>query len=251
MARIIAVAAVLVCLALAACGGGDRPGGGPTQDAATRPNVMPKQTVAERGVGGERPGADAKAVTGLQASAGRRYMNDSDNDPENDEDNDDSNGKKIDEDNDPREDHLPTQNRIYHDSDDRFIVRFGVKANAADARAVASVVARYRVAAAASDGAKACSLMYSTLAEAVVEDYGRAPGPAYLRGAQTCAELMSRLFAHLHGELTGAVDVTSVRVKRNDGFALLGSSHAPARYVKVHRERGVWKIEALTLLTLP
>src|SRR5665213_1011485 len=47
-----------------------------------------------------------------------------------------------------------------HDKDDFGIVYFGQPATASEARFIASLVKRYYAAAAASDGARACALMY-------------------------------------------------------------------------------------------
>ena len=52
-------------------------------------------------------------------------------------------------------------------------------ASAADRRAVTALIKRYYAAATAGDGATACSMLYITLAEAVVEDYGHgSAGPS-------------------------------------------------------------------------
>jgi hypothetical protein len=181
---------------------------------------------------------------------GQRYLNDGDRDPTNDEDSDDIGGKKVDEDNDLREDHLPVQNQSYHDGDDD-LVRFGEPASAADRRAITSVFKRYQAAAVAEDGVTACHLLYSSFAEAIPEDYGQPPGPSYLRGGKTCQAVMTMLFRHSHDELTSAFDVTGVRVVRNQGVALLGSRKAPASYLDMRRERDVWKVGALIAAPVP
>jgi hypothetical protein len=196
-------------------------------------------------------GETAVTAAASQTTPGGPYLNDGDKDPSSDEDPDDLNGKKIDDDNDYLGDHAPTQNNSYHDSDDHSIVSFGHPASAAGRQAVTAVVKRYQAVAAAADGAAACSLMYSRFAAVVPEDYGQAPGPAYLRGDTTCSAVMSALFKHSHGELTRTFDVSEVRVARNQGFALLGSGTAPASYLDVRRERGIWKVDALTAVPLP
>jgi hypothetical protein len=206
------------------------------------------------GKGSDRAGVHDKTAVSAMASqtpSGGPYLNDGDNDASSDEDPDDLNGKKIDNDNDYLGDHAPTQNSSYHDGDDHSIVSFGHPAGAADKQAVTAVVKHYYAVAAAADGAAACSLMYSGFAAVVPEDYGQAPGPAYLRGDTTCSAVMSALFKHSRSELTRAFDVSEVRVARNQGFALLGSRTAPASYLDVRRERGVWKLDALTAVALP
>jgi hypothetical protein len=156
-----------------------------------------------------------------------------------------------DSDSDTDNDHKDDAGRGYYDKDDGVIRSYGHAASAADARTLAGVVERYYQAAATSDGALACSLTYSVLAEAIPEDYGQAPGPSYLRGAKTCQAVMSRLFQHRHGELTGAVEVTGVRVEGKRAYVLLGSVARPASFVPLQREAGAWKIDGLLSSALP
>jgi hypothetical protein len=200
--------------------------------------------------GTSKHGEEAPVRNISHPAFGPRYLNDGDKDPTNDEDSDDIGGKKVDEDNDLREDHLPAQNQSYHDGDDD-LVRFGKPASAADRRAITSVFKRYQAAAVAEDGITACHLLYSSFAEAIPEDYGQPPGPSYLRGGKTCQAIMTMLFRHSHDELTSAFDVTGVRVVRNQGVALLGSKKAPASYLDMRRERGLWKVGALIAISLP
>lgn len=225
----------LLGLGVMACGGTSKGAVSVSQPSSAA--VVSSDTVAARTIPHLTPG--------------ERYLNDGDKDPSSDEDHDNLNGKKIDEDNDPREDYVPTQNHSYHDSDENDIVRFGRPAGIADKRAVITVVKHYQEAALTGDAAKACSLLYSTFAETVPEDYGQAPGPAYLRGGTTCQAVMSMLFKHFHSELTSTFDVTGVRVMGNRGITLLGSRTRPASHIDVRRERGVWKVDALLAVPLP
>jgi hypothetical protein len=125
---------------------------------------------------------------------------------------------------------------------------FGHPASSADARAVTALVKRYYAAGAAGDGAAACHLIYSTLAESVPEDYGRPPGPPSLRGT-TCAVVISKMFKPLQRRLSvesATLKVAAVRVSFNLGSVQLGfAGHKPDRYVLVHRELGRWKMDLL------
>jgi hypothetical protein len=79
----------------------------------------------------------------------------------------------------------------------------------------------------------------------------RSPGPAYLRRATSCAEVMTRLLDHFHSRFAAAPTVTSVRSKSDEAYALLGSRTTPASYVILRRERGSWKINGLLGGPLP
>jgi hypothetical protein len=132
----------------------------------------------------------------------------------------------------------PTGSR--YDSDDDF----GPVASAADERAIVAVVKRYYAAAAAGNGAKACSLLYALLAETVVEEYGHLPT---LRG-DTCAAVLSKLFAKNHQELETKVArlrPTRILVNGARGWALLSFGTTYERRVFVHREGRAWKIDVL------
>jgi hypothetical protein len=195
-------------------------------------------------------GAPAMAVP--SAISSQRYLNDGDAEKVNDGDMDNRNGNHEDHDADSSEEYEETyDNNRYHDSDDSSILAYGHAAGAAKKRAIAAAVKRYYMAAAAGDGATACSMLVSSIARAAPEDYGQAPGPAYLRGAKTCAAVMSLLFKHDHSQLTGMIAVTGVRVEGNQARALLGSTTMPAGYISVERERGAWKIDALLGGALP
>jgi hypothetical protein len=153
-------------------------------------------------------------------------------------------------DNDADLDDDAIKNKGYYDGDDSVVSASGRAASVAEERAVAAVVKRYYAAAAASDGAKACRLIYSTLREAIPEDYGQPPGPAYSRG-KTCAVVMSKTFAHSHSQLVGGLTVTGVRVEGREARVLLGSRTLPASFILVRRERGAWKISELLGQPLP
>jgi hypothetical protein len=153
-------------------------------------------------------------------------------------------------DNDADFDNDTNEDTGYYDSDDNGIRAYGHAASAADRRTIATLVSRYFAAAAAGDGTKACPLIYSILAEAIPEDYGQPPGPAYARG-KTCAVVMSKLFEHSRSQVAGGFEVTGVRVEGNQARALLGSRTIPASFIVAKREHGVWKIDVLLGQPLP
>lgn len=145
------------------------------------------------------------------------------------------------------------EDRDGRDADDQEVLGFGQRAAGAETRTVAVLVKRYYAAAVRFDGKQACSMLYSTTAEAVPEDYGEKPGPAYLRG-KTCATVMAKLFKHDRRQLSAAerkLKVTEVRVAGNRGVALLDLGAKPERHMLVHREFGVWKIGAFMDAGMP
>lgn len=129
---------------------------------------------------------------------------------------------------------------------DNNIPAYGHEASASDKRAVTVLVKRYYAAAAANDGSTACSLLYSNLANAVPEDYGKPPGPVYARG-KTCAVVMSKVFEHLAGRRAdlAATKVTDVRIYRDHGFAELRSTRTPKGEIFVERQGRSWRVGAL------
>lgn len=87
------------------------------------------------------------------------------------------------------------------DDTNNSVLHFGHAANATDTQAITTLIKRYYTAALAENGAKACSMMYSTLAESVPEDYGQSPpGEPYMRGT-TCPAVLKLLFKHEHLQL--------------------------------------------------
>lgn len=133
------------------------------------------------------------------------------------------------------------------DVDDAQILGFGRAAGVLEAATVTALVKRYYARAAAGDGAEGCMMLYSTIAESIVESYGRPPGPPALRG-KTCATVMSKLYGQRHRELAEAASklrVAGVRVKGDQGLALLSLGGVSEPHVLVRREDGAWKIDVL------
>jgi hypothetical protein len=137
-----------------------------------------------------------------------------------------------------------------YDGDDGPVLHFGHAASAAEERAVAALVKRYYAAGAAGDGATACSLIDSLLAESVVEEYAQSPA---LRG-KTCAEVLSKLFRRRHRELAGDIATlkpTVVRVSGDRGLALVRFGATRERRLLLRRERGAWKMDVLLDVGVP
>lgn len=124
---------------------------------------------------------------------------------------------------------------------------YGHAASTTDRQAIASVVKTYYTAAAAGDGAKGCSLMYSLFAEEIPEVYGEPPGPPWLRGT-TCPAVMSKVFKRRRRQMIidhTTLRVTAVRVKRLRALVMLSFDNMPQRDILVHREHHAWKVDNL------
>jgi hypothetical protein len=238
--RYLSIVFAIVLLAVAVCACGD------TAKTASSAHDVSSTGASPSGppVKYVSPLVRSESLTGARA----HYLNDGDNDPIGDEDPD----NRRDDDNDASWDYQPetNENNEFRDGDDSSIVTFGAKASAPEAQAIAAIVKRYYVAASVSDGGKACATILPGFAAAIPLDYGR-DGSAYLRGAKTCQAVMTRLFKHLHHELSVPPTVVAVRVSGERALALLGSRKMPASYIDLQRERGAWMIDELTGSRMP
>jgi hypothetical protein len=137
-----------------------------------------------------------------------------------------------------------TPNETRHDKDDDAIEDFGKAADAAEEKAVASLVKRYYAAAAEGDGNKGCTMLFSLLAESVVPDFGEPPGPPALRG-KTCGAVLSKIFKQRHRQFvadSAMLRVVGVRIMGKQGYALLKTAAFPRGSILLRRERTVWKL---------
>jgi hypothetical protein len=139
----------------------------------------------------------------------------------------------------------------YEDSDDRETHAYGRPATAAQAAALTALVRSYYAAAAADEPARACSLTYYARAEELSEEYDGPPGPHWLSGVKTCADVLGRVFAHYRAELRAPVFVTSVRVYGNHAQVLVGFKTVPAGFLMAHREAAGWKVDSMLARPLP
>jgi hypothetical protein len=231
---LVLLAVVPLGLGSTACGGAGK-GTGSASRASSHPAAA--------------GGASATIVSGV-APALSSLKGDSDDDGT-DEGRTNNTATTPDSDVDFDNDYKDNASKGYYDNDDQSVRAYGHAVSATDKHALTAVVERYYAAAAAGDGATACSLIKPSFARAIPEDYGQAPGPAYLRGAKTCPAVMSLLFRHSHGQLTGAIEVTGVRVMGNQAFVLLDSMTVPASFINVERTGGAWRIVGLLGRPLP
>lgn len=191
-------------------------------------------------------GGAEKSTSVASRASSLGFKGDEDDDEESAESNSNNSGDKdADFDNDAKD-----KRRGYHDSDDNVVLTYGHAASSAEQKALTDVVTRYYAAAAAGNGASACSMITSTFVQAIPEDYGQSPGPVYLRG-KTCAAVMTLLFKHEHKRLAAAPEITQVRVGDKQAYVFLGSQAVPASFVTMEREGGVWKVAGLLAQALP
>jgi hypothetical protein len=129
-----------------------------------------------------------------------------------------------------------------HNDDDEKVLFFGHAANSAERQTSVALITDYYAAAAAENGAKACSLLASFIAESVVENYGNT---AALRG-KSCAVVMSKLFKQKHQMLVGesaSLKVIRVRVEGDKALAFLYFPEIPeVRQITERRTGETWKI---------
>jgi hypothetical protein len=134
------------------------------------------------------------------------------------------------------------------DTNNDSTLNFGHAADTADTQAITFLIKRYYAAAYAENGARACKMIYSTLEEAVPEDYGQSPpGQPYMRGT-TCAAVLTLLFKHDHPQLTiefPKLKISRVRLMEHHGIAILHFGALPERQISVGREGHIWKVDGL------
>jgi hypothetical protein len=130
---------------------------------------------------------------------------------------------------------------------DDYISTYGHEAAGAERQKIIALVKRYYSDVVAGNGAAACSLLSPSLARAVPEDYGQAPGPPALRG-KTCATVLSKLSSNVSGQpaaVLAATKITGVRLRGGQGFVQLSSSAMPTGELAVERRAGSWRVEVL------
>lgn len=121
----------------------------------------------------------------------------------------------------------------------------GKRADPAERLTVTALVKRYYTAAAAEDGGEACKLLYSTIASGLAE--GQAQSTQ--RAGASCAAALSRLFKQQHPSLVAddvpTMSVIEVRVKGEFATATLGFRAVPVAGIRLEREAGIWRMDAL------
>jgi hypothetical protein len=133
----------------------------------------------------------------------------------------------------------------FPDADDRSTFAYGHRPGGEERRRLAAIVRRYYGLAAAGDGAGACAMLEPSLAGTVAQDYGRAPGPRYLRGSDSCKVVMSRLFRHVGKSLSEAIRVVDVGVQGRDAQVIFSSRQLPASMIDLARYGSSWRLRDL------
>jgi hypothetical protein len=225
--------ASVACLCFCGCGDRSVAGGSPQRSAVRKTAESASATTVAFGV--------AKSLQNLKG----------------DEDDDEGESTTMgtepngDADQDTDNDRADSAKNTYYDKDDGPVRAYGHRARPREKRRFESIVGGYYRAAGADDGVAACSLIDPQFVKAIPEDYGKAPGPGYLRGATTCPQVMRRFFRHEHGQLTIPIEVVGVRVGHELTYVLLGSETAPARAMLLRRTGHLWGILGLTASPLP
>ncbi len=183
---------------------------------------------------------------GPAAAGAARLLSDGDSDNPSDIDGDSHDGSE-DRDNDAR---TPAA-YAYHDRDDGEALAVGQAAAPLERRTIASVVERYYRSAASMDGAAACALLEPSVARSLPNDYGKGAGPAYLRGARSCAVVLTAVSRRLRAELAAPVSVTNVRVSRRGARAFVGSATMPAGELGLSRSGDRWWVAQMIADPLP
>lgn len=143
----------------------------------------------------------------------------------------------------------------HDDTNNNSIFNFdGKEASTSERRLITTLIKRYYALALAGDGAKACSIIYSRLAESLPEDYGQSAGPIFMRGAKTCQAALTLLFTHYHDQLAIEIPklvVGRIRIHERHGTVLLTFGSLRGQYTSVIREGKVWRIAVLLGASLP
>jgi hypothetical protein len=228
-------AGALLGLGAVACGGAAHVGGSSSSTASDSAAAS----------------AQTEPITTSVIPPGQGLRGDGDADNPNDVDgNGDSDSARVGGPDTDTDNPVPASYRL-PDEDDRATFAYGHAPSPAVERTIAGIVERYFAAAAAQAGVTACSLLSQGLARSVAQDYGRAPGPLYLRGGKTCSSVLSMLFRHLHGELAAAVKVLQVRLDGTGAQVVFSSSKMRASDVVLTEQGGSWRIEGLLGRPLP
>jgi hypothetical protein len=132
--------------------------------------------------------------------------------------------------------------------DDMPVMAYGRPAGHEEERKITELLRHYYAAAAAANGVRVCSLLFSRVAEEAPEEYGQSGGPGAL-GGKTCVSVISELFKRRHRRQvaeSSTFAMTGVRVLGGNGLALLRFAGSPGPFeIEVRRETGKWKIMEL------
>lgn len=135
-----------------------------------------------------------------------------------------------------------------YDGDDGAVRSYGHHASPAEARQAASLLKSYYAAAAASNGTKACPLLYGIIAETMAEEY------EHILNTKTCATTMSKLFSMEHGRFVrdnATFKFESLHVAGSSAKALITFGSPIEHLMLMHRERKDWKLRVVFDTLLP
>ena len=129
--------------------------------------------------------------------------------------------------------------------DTLYPVGYGQEASQSDKLKIATLIVSYYSAAVASDGAKACRLLDSTLAAGLNEGAGASTQGANSPCALTLSHLFEREHQHLKADDVSQMEMIDLRVKGGHALATLGFKTRPIGEMPLTNEQGAWKIDAL------
>jgi hypothetical protein len=132
------------------------------------------------------------------------------------------------------------------DGEDTFVsANDGKKADPTVTRDVTALVKRYYAAAAAENSALACALLDPALATGLAEGEEQ---PGY-EGRKTCLYAVAPVLKQQHRLLAednvATMTVIEVRTTGEVGTAIVGFRTMPVGTIRVKRDHGVWKMDAL------
>jgi hypothetical protein len=237
--------AILSCLALAACGGGD------SQSVVQAHSATPAGS-APGSSGSDAPSDRSPApgqavqkviVDGLpHVRVPRGALRLSDGDADNPGDTD-GNGD-VDPGADTDEDGRTRASYDAPDADDAFTLELGKGAGPTQTRLLTRLVRRYVAAAGADDAATACTMLLPSEAASVSVGRVRQAG-------ETCRSAAAVLLRRLHRWFSEPARVVDVRIVGEAAEVVLGSRTMPASYVLLKRDAGSWKLDGLLVTRLP
>jgi hypothetical protein len=138
------------------------------------------------------------------------------------------------------------------ESPEQSIRSYGIRADTATEKEIATAVGGFYAAKSAGDGAEACRLLASATRDALVETLARS-GEGEENG-KGCASILARLLEDQeprYRDRIAGVQVTGTRVRNARGLALIDIEATPEEVIPVRREHGSWKVAALAGSEIP
>jgi hypothetical protein len=133
----------------------------------------------------------------------------------------------------------------FGNDDPALLVDYGGRAGPAETRTISALVKSYYAVSLAGEGARACSLVASSLRTGVEAEYGSGGRT----GKEGCASAMKRMLSEQHAQLVAddvpTMRVTAVHIKGDLGLAVIEFRTTPESQIILQREAGAWRIDAL------